>query len=272
MVKHLYKTTSQPAREAFVSMLDIKGVPSGGTLATVFNLFDYYNPSQIMAAAKPEAISILSVAKPSSASPRSFLGVKSVPDVGTVTTSVQASADVPIVHRSWGLFRSAKEQFPGISEAYGSQFNFYCHMNARNLFMGILTHFTFSLASLFLLIPPVRWFLGRMVPQPGEGSSDDDARSHYVEYRGAAVTEQGHGAPKIVGRWRSEGNHYYMTAVFMVEGAATILYDGDKVPARRMGGGHLTPATLGDTFVDRLRSGGVTIETDVVARSHLFRS
>lgn len=272
MVKRLYQATSQPAREAIVSLLDIKGVPSGGTLATILGLFGTYTPGQIMAAARPEAISILPVAKPSSASPRSFLGVKSVPDVGTVTASIQASADEPIVHRSWGLFRSSREQFSGISEAYGPQFNFYCQMNARNIFMGILTNLVLAIAPLFLLIPPVRWLLGQVVSQPGQGSSDEDARSHYIEYRGVAVTDAGHGKPKVAGRWRSEGNHYLMTAIFMVEGAATLLYDGGNIPAERMSGGFLTPATLGDSFVERLRSSGVVIETDVVVRSHLFRS
>lgn len=65
MVNRLHAKTSQPVREVIVSMHSMKGAPSGGTLATVINLFEQYSISQIQAAARPDSMSPIAVAKPS---------------------------------------------------------------------------------------------------------------------------------------------------------------------------------------------------------------
>jgi len=50
-----------------------------------------------------------------------------------------------------------------------------------------------------------------------------------------------------------------LTGLFLAEAAATILRD-DKIAARRLGGGVLTPATLGQGFLDRITNAGVFLE------------
>jgi short subunit dehydrogenase-like uncharacterized protein len=264
MTNRLYQETSQPAREAVVSLYDIKGAASGGTLATVFNIFDTYSLAQIQAALQPGSVSPLALSGP--IKPASLLstisGVTAVPDLGILTTSIQASADVPLVHRSWGLYRSADHKPQ--SDAYGPDFRFFCHMNARNIFTGTLTHLALTLSSLFLIIPPIRWLLARLVTQPGSGPSEEDGNRHFVEYRGVAVTAEGHKHQKVSGKWHFQGSMYVLTAITMVEAAATILYGGEDVPAKKMKGGLLTPSTLGDIYLENLRSAGVVIETRVL--------
>lgn len=245
-----------------VSLHSIKGAPSGGTLATVINLFDQYSISQIQAAAQPGSMSPTTVAK-SSYSPSilsRLSGVRTVPDLGTVIPSIQAATDVPLVHRSCGLYRTSTNH-KDIGEAYGPKFDFHCYMHTRNTFVGALTHLAFTIGGLFLLLPPVRWLMARMVTQPGAGATVENSKHDFQEYRGLAISDSGDQAGKTFGRFRSDNNPYTTTAILMVEGAATLLYDGDKVPAIQMGGGYLTPATLGQSYVERLCASGITIET-----------
>lgn len=262
LVNRLHSKTSRPVKEVMVSLHSLKGSFSGGTLATVFNLFDQYSISKIQAASRPDAMSPVAVPK-SSYSPSIFTrlsGVRSVADFGTVVPSIQAATDTPLVYRSYGLYRTSSND-KDIGEAYGSNFSFRCYMHARNTFLGALTHLAFTLGGLFLLLPPVRWLLKRMVTQPGLGASVENSKHDFQEYRGLAISESGDQAAKTFGRFRSDNNPYMTTAILMVEGAATLLSDDENVPAIRMKGGYLTPATLGQGYVERLVASGITIET-----------
>lgn len=51
---------------------------------------------------------------------------------------------------------------------------------------------------------------------------------------------------------------YHLTGVFAAEAAITLLRD--KTLAGEIGGGLLTPATLGGAYVDRLQKTGVKID------------
>jgi len=262
MVNRLRAKTSRPVKEVMVSLHSLKGSASGGTLATIINLFEQYSIAQIQATAKPGSMCPITVVKPFY-TPSIFsqlTGVRSVPDSGTLIPSIQAATDVPLVHRSWGLYRTSTHHIE-IGEAYGPSFNFHCYMHARNTFVGALTHLAFTIGGLFLLLPPVRWLMAKLGIQPGGGASVENSKHDFQEYRGLAISESGEQAAKTFGRFRSDNNPYMTTAILMVEGAASLLYDGENVPAIKMGGGYLTPATLGQSYVERLCASGITIET-----------
>ena len=63
-------------------------------------------------------------------------------------------------------------------------------------------------------------------------------------------------------RW--DGNLYYLTGVLVVEAAGTLLYE-QSIAARKLGGGVLTPATLGYTFIERIRKAGIGFETRIIS-------
>ena len=268
MVKFLYQQTSQATRESIVTLHSLKGAPSGGTLATIFNIFDTYTLTQITSAAQPGSMSALPIATlPRSGGLQStLLGVRTVPDLGTLVNSIQAAADGPVVHRSWSLYRSAAAQCEEQANAYGATFNFSCYMNARNVFTGALMTLALALSSVFLLIPPVRWVLAKLVTQAGSGASEEESRHDFLEYRGVAVPANGQDHQRAFGKLRFDGSAYHVTAIFMVEAAATLLFDGNDVPARKMHGGLLTPATLGDAYVERLRRAGLLVETRMLRK------
>jgi short subunit dehydrogenase-like uncharacterized protein len=57
-------------------------------------------------------------------------------------------------------------------------------------------------------------------------------------------------------KWK--GSFYHLTGVFLAEAARAILRE--KTLAHKLGGGVLTPATLGDPFIDNLREAGLDLD------------
>lgn len=55
-----------------------------------------------------------------------------------------------------------------------------------------------------------------------------------------------------------EGSMYRLTGVFAAEAAITL--SRDKTLAHDLGGGILTPATLGAPFVERLQKAGLKVD------------
>lgn len=243
-------------KEVIITLHKLKGAFSGGTLATVLNIFDSYSLSQIATASSAQGICPRTVAPaPARSLVSKVLGVTTVADLGTLTTSIQASADVPIVHRSWGLLYDTKE-------SYGPNFRFNAYMTARNAFTAVLTHLAFAIVPLTLLFPPFKWLIAKFVYQPGQGQSREDSKNNHVEYRGIAVADT-NTRQRAFGRLIWDADLYHLTGVFLSEAAGAILSDRN-ITARKLGGGLLTPATLGHTYIDRLTKVGVRIETKML--------
>ena len=262
IVTHARRTLSAGIAELIFSVYDMKAAPSGGTFATAIGIFDAYPISKITEASKPWSLSAIPSPPQATASTtplvQKLLGVRTVRDLGTLTTSLQGGADATIVHRSWSLFDSGK--------FYGSKFKFSPYVHVRNVFTGILVHVALAVGVLFLLLPPVRWLAKRLVFQPGQGPSRDASRNDRVEYRALATvdSEADPRDPKrITGRLAWQGSMYQLTGVFLAEAAVTLARD-DEFAAKQVGGGFLTPATLGAPFLERLQKAGLKVDVRVM--------
>ncbi len=99
------------------------------------------------------------------------------------------------------------------------------------------------------------------------------AKKGGFEYRAIAIPDTENGTAETAdvstrrayARMAYQGGIYYLSGVFASE-AAMVLLRGDAaaedaVYARKLGGGILTPATLGQPFIDRLAKAGLTLET-----------
>ena len=60
------------------------------------------------------------------------------------------------------------------------------------------------------------------------------------------------------------GDMYSLTAILLAEAAMVLLKPDRENWAQKIGGGVLTPATLGDQFVERVKAGGLKIEVGVL--------
>ena len=105
---------------------------------------------------------------------------------------------------------------------------------------------------------PSRALLGRLLPAPGEGPSEEVRRTGFFRIEIHARTSNG---GRYVARLGAHGDPgYAATAGMLGESALCLALDHDRLPDRA---GVLTPATgLGIALVDRLRAAGQTLITE----------
>lgn len=133
-------------------------------------------------------------------------------------------------------------------------------MRVSNGVIGVGIHFANALLPLALSITPLRWILKKLVVAPGGGPAREVADKDIIEYRAIGTAEQDTLHPKkAMARFRHEGGIYYLTGLLLAEAAMVILRNEDEI-IKKHGGGLLTPATLGQPYIDRLCDAGVIIE------------
>lgn len=179
------------------------------------------------------------------------LGVRSIRDLGTVTTSPSGIADVTVVHRSSTL----------MPELYGPHFFFRQFLSVRNALVGAAIHIGFLVGIALLALPPVRWLVRKFVFAPGTGPNREDSTNDRLEYH-AIATADSTPPQRVFGKITYHGGMYPFTGLLMAEAAMVILNEEEKIK-KVSRGGIVTPATLGQDFVDRLEKVGCNIETKV---------
>ncbi|KAL9103167.1 MAG: hypothetical protein Q9163_001772 [Psora crenata] len=258
LVDTIRKQCQTGIKEVIASMHAISTAPSGGSLATILSIFDSYSMKQVADAMSGNwSSSPIKGRKPTPPSSlvSKFLGVRSVPHLGTVTTSPQAGTNVAVVQRSWGLLAGGNY--------YGPNFQYSEYVTVRNRFIGALVHVALALGTIALALPPVRWLLKKLVYALGQGVSKEKTVRDYVEFRAVATADQESPNPRrAFGRCRYDGGIYYLTGLFLAEAAVVLLKDDGLVT--RLGGGLLTPAMLGQHFIDRVTKAGLVLETEML--------
>ncbi|PTL55699.1 saccharopine dehydrogenase family protein [Paraconexibacter algicola] len=107
-----------------------------------------------------------------------------------------------------------------------------------------------------LSLPPTRKLLDAVLPDPGEGPSEQDRENGFFAIDVHTTTSDG---TRLVCAIRAPGDPgYKATAVMLGEAALSLALDGDALPPAA---GVLTPATaMGTALTDRLRAAGHAYE------------
>jgi len=106
---------------------------------------------------------------------------------------------------------------------------------------------------------PTRAVLDRVLPEPGEGPSEESMAAGRFRMEVTAETSDGGRYRTTVGAPYDPG--YSGTAIMLGQSALALLLDADRLPDN--GGGVLTPATaIGRPLVDRLREHAFTLDTE----------
>ncbi|KAK2626002.1 hypothetical protein QTJ16_004264 [Diplocarpon rosae] len=249
LVDMVRKRFSAPTGEVVVSVHDMNSAPSGGTLNSVLSLLDTYSLKEVAAAHTAGGVSPIPVPKgPSKSLLTRVLGIRTVSDLGILTSHLGGAADRPIVYRSWALL--------GGADNYGPNFQFTEYMKARNYLTAIAIHLSLMIGTVLLAFPLVRMLARKLVYQPGEGPTRDQYKNDRVEYRGIAIPDMDiPKSPRAYCRAKYEGSLYAFTGVSVAEAAISILRDGHE-----LSGGVYTPACLGQKFIDRLEGAGFQFE------------
>ncbi|KAK2803115.1 hypothetical protein FQN51_003859 [Onygenales sp. PD_10] len=184
-----------------------------------------------------------------------LLGIHTVPELGTLTTSPTGHCDVCIVQRSRSL----------MPDLYGQGFQFLAVLAVRNAIMALAVHFSLMFGFLALTFAPIRSLAKKLIYEPGQGPSEESTIGNRIEYRALATAE--HEGPerkpiKVLGSFKYPGDAYKLTGVLLAESALVLL------KSRRVGkeiqGGYMTPAILGQEYIDRLETVGVSIGMKVL--------
>ncbi|OJJ47010.1 hypothetical protein ASPZODRAFT_159010 [Penicilliopsis zonata CBS 506.65] len=266
LVKRIREEFSCPTNEVISSINDLRSPGfSGGTLSTVLTIIESLSFSDLLHASNPFALAAPSAPRETKALPRksvleTVLGVRSVRDLGTLTTSPNGIADQAIVFRSRSL----------MLELYGPNFSFRQYQRVRNVFVGVLVHYALLIGLMLLVLPPVRSLLKRYIYAPGQGprlkkTNAAAATTNYVVDFCAVATPDlppDQAAKHVFGRIKFRGDAYTYTGLLLAEAAMVILTNEEKVK-KVSRGGIVTSATLGQEYVDRLSEAGCLIESKV---------
>lgn len=259
--RHIRSAFSLPTREVLLVLSEIEGSFSGGSINSLCALLETYGTKRLAEASAP--FQLAPKKRPSGLISTTgvlpglnALGVQTVPGVGTLVVSTQEQIERGVIGRSWGLVDE--------DEGYGPNFSFSSRMRMSNALTAVLFRAAFLLLNALLTLAPLRQLVTYLVPA-GTGPSATQRRGHYFKYRaiGIADTEDAL-EKKIEVSWEYDGDPYVFTGVAMVEAAVTLLEGGTE--AHRKGGGILTPAMLGEKYVERLKrpEAGVRIEVKVM--------
>lgn len=167
LVRHIRDTLGVGTEEVVLTTWDLKGTPSGGTLATLLGMFETYSPAQFAKAQDPWCL--CPVQPPEQVGGRSLVetltGVRTVADLGVLTDFLQGPSDNPIVNRSWGLYKGG--------EYYGKNFRVSAYMKSRNALTAFAVHLGLLAFFTSMMLPPMRWLLRRFIYEPGQGPTKE---------------------------------------------------------------------------------------------------
>lgn len=267
LAREVRKRFNTACERAIMTLYDFKSGVSGGTALTMLELFSNYSLSHLGKSMHPYSLSPVQASQAVDSPKGSLLyrpfGLLSVPELGGVqTTGLMASVDVCIVHRSWGLYESSSDR----TLSYGPKFRFNEYARATGLLSGFAQKFALGLTGVLLAIPLSRWILAPLlknfvIPSPGNGPTKESMKHDFMNYRGVGMAEDGKG--QVTAHLDVAHGGYVATAMTLSAAAQVILRGRlEDTEAGKLGGGLLTPATLGDQYVKTLDEFGMKIRVD----------
>jgi short subunit dehydrogenase-like uncharacterized protein len=271
LAREVRKRYNTACERVIMTLYDAKTGVSGGTSLTMLELFNNYSLTHLAKSMHPYSLSPVkadnTVGSPTGSLLYRAFGMLSVPELGGVqTTGLMASVDECITHRSWGLYSQTAKSSNDPSISYGPRFRFNEYMRASGLISGLLIKLAIGSVGLLLALPPTRWILAPLIKSfviqaPGQGPSKESMKNDFMSYKGVGVAENGKG--KVTAKLDTACGGYQATAITLSAAAQVILRGRlADTEAGRLGGGILTPATLGEEYVRTLNEFGMKMSVD----------
>lgn len=272
LAREVRKRYNAACERVMATLYAAKTGVSGGTSLTMVELFCNYSLTHLAKSMHPYSLSPVkakdSMKSPTGSFPHRLFGLLSVPELGgTQTVGLMAGVDECITHRSWGLYAQAAQSLNDPSLSYGPRFRFNEYMRVGGIITGALIKLALGIGSLLLALPPTRWILAPLIKKfiiqaPGQGPSRESMKNDFLSYRGVGIAEGG--KSKVTAKLDVAHGGYATTGLTMSAAAQVILRGRlEETEAGRLGGGILTPATLGEQYVKTLNDFGMKINIDV---------
>ena len=251
----LHEAAGEELEDTTLVVRAMRGGFSGGTLASMKGQLDEMkqDPGQRRLAADPYALSPDRSAEPDLGREADIQLPVHDDDLGEwLGPFVMAAVNTRVVRRSNALQ----------GYAYGRRFRYRESMGMGGGLGGRVkgTGLALGLGAFAggMSFAPTRKVLDRVLPDPGEGPSEEARRKGFFKIDVHTRTASG---ARWVCRIRAQGDPgYAATAVMLGEVGLTLALDRERLPERA---GVLTPATaMGAALADRLRAAGQTYDVE----------
>lgn len=252
-VRAVKESSGSTTKELVLTLKEMEMNISGGTFHTLSS-----NAKIAGELEDPEVLKsqwVLSPVKGREAPPKAgMFGLRHDSGLGIISKfSFAAPQNQAIVHRAWGLLRNTNAD-------YGPNFQYNEYQSVGSTLGGIL-HMISSTAMEATLGSPFLLSLLKLV-MPSQGSGPDISKTENSPIRIEAVAiPDDDKVPKVRSVFAYPSSSYHATGLFLGQAAASLLYTRSLEGGIR--GGLLTPAFLGEDFLNRLRAGGATITVEV---------
>ena len=164
---------------------------------------------------------------------------------------IMATMNTRVVRRSAALLEARQE-------TYGVDFTYQEHAFYQKYLNAFLVSFG-TIFSMIIIATPLRKFVRRFLPKPGEGPSEETMRKGFFDCLYTVEAEDG---SISIFRMHGKGDPgYRVTSKFVCESALTLIYCADDLPGGKDYGGLLTPASgLGQPLIERLSKAEIFFE------------
>lgn len=161
-------------------------------MASAIDFFESFSPSEVRKAFTPYAMSPVPNPTRRPKDPSTlltpFTGLRVLPDLGRVTTSIANRTDGVIVERSWGLHQTVPALRSRLT--YGPRFSWAQYAAAPSALRGAAIHLGLIIGgALLALLPPMRWLAKKFVYAPGAGPTVEAAKGDSINFRGVALPD-----------------------------------------------------------------------------------
>ena len=256
VVRHMKREWGMPCQRISAYFQAFGGF-NGGTLASMFNLYDSDQKSRLndpFLLNPTEYHTQAEIDRNRDPQMPSF-----DPDLNTwVAPFFMGSVNTRVVRRSAALYHQWQESY-GSDFTYQEYFKFdepLAWFKATGVTAG-LALFTGALQQ-----PQMRSLLQPLLPQPGSGPSEQLMNDGWFSCELVGTAVDGRKARGVIRDQGDPGNR--ATVKFLCESALGLALQTDELPGGATRGGILTPTTgLGDVLAERLRQAGMTVQVQL---------
>jgi short subunit dehydrogenase-like uncharacterized protein len=251
MAQQAFQTRFGVSCTAVKGAFNVRGGFNGGTMASMFNMFSSGQAS--------------TVSNPYLLNPADAPGANASASADPVAPRFDADFNAWLAPFMMGPINTRIVRRSAALLGYATEFQYQEYMRMGKGAGAAVAAGVVSGGSL-VTQTAMGWSLARklvqkMVPQPGEGPSEEAMDAGSFRYEWIASDTQGHTLRGRVADRGDPGNR--ATTKMLCESALALALQADELPGAGKLGGILTPASgLGDVLVKRLQLAGMTLEVD----------
>jgi short subunit dehydrogenase-like uncharacterized protein len=252
VVRHLQRELGVPCQQVHAYFQAYGGL-NGGTLASAFHLYDSAGAVQMN---DPFFLNLPNIPSPDQTERNHDPQTPSfAADLNTwVAPFFMGLVNTRIVRRSAALYEEWQDPY-GPDFTYQEYLKFdepLSWLKATSIPAGL------ALFTGVLQQPPLRALLQPLLPQPGDGPSEQTMNEGWFSCELVGTAMDGRQVRGLIRDQGDPGNR--ATVKFVCESALSLALQLDELPGSPTRGGILTPATgLGEVLAERLRRSGMTL-------------